>query len=94
MGSGVSRNIIAQVSVVNSRFTVYMEIMSKKLTKNQAAYQALLKQFSKACIADMAGVSRQALTKWESVPPTRVKAIAEKSGLPPEEILPEPYASE
>jgi hypothetical protein len=94
VGSGVSRNIIAQVSVVNSRFTVYMDIMSKKLTKNQAAYQALLTKFSKACIADMAGVSRQALTKWKSVPPNRVAAIAEKSGWRPEEILPEPYASE
>lgn len=70
-----------------------MKIMSKALTKNQAAYQALLRKFTKACIADMAGVSRQALTKWESVPPNRVPALAEKTGLPPEEILPEPYAT-
>lgn len=60
--------------------------------KNKAAYQALLGKFTKALLADFAGVSRQAITKWESVPPSRVAAISKGTGLPPEEILPDPYA--
>lgn len=67
----------------------------KKMTiskKNRAAYQALLKKFRKSLLADLAGVTRQALTKWEQVPLSRVNAISQKTGIPPEEILPEPYA--
>ena len=64
------------------------------MTKNQKAYQALLKQFTKACLAEMAGVSRQALTKWETVPATRVQSIAAGTGLSPEVIRPEPYAGD
>lgn len=64
-----------------------------ELTKNQIAYQALLKKFSKALIAEFCGISRQAMTKWDSVPPARVAVLAEKTGLSPEEILPEPYST-
>lgn len=63
-----------------------------KMTQNEAAYQALLEKFSKALLAEFAGVTRQAMTKWRSVPPSRVAAISEKTGWPPEAILPEPYA--
>jgi len=63
-------------------------------TKNEAAYQALLGKFTKACLAEMAGVSRQAITKWSTVPASRVPAIAEASGLPAEVIRPEPYAAD
>lgn len=67
--------------------------MSKPLTKNQAAYQALLTKYSKALLAEFAGVSRQAITKWDSVPPARVAKISEATGLKAEEILPEPYVT-
>lgn len=65
-----------------------------KSTRNQDAYKALLKKFTKACIAEMAGVSRQALTKWETVPGARVAKISEASGLSADEIRPEPYAED
>jgi hypothetical protein len=64
-----------------------------KLTPNQAAYQALLEKYSKSRIAEMAGTSRQALTKWHIVPIARVQAIAKETGIKPEELLPEPYST-
>lgn len=60
--------------------------------KNEAAYQALLKKFTKSLLAEFAGVTRQAMTKWKSVPPSRVAIISKKTGLPPEKIRPDPYA--
>lgn len=66
----------------------------KNPTKNQQAYQALLKKYSRGAIAEMAGVSKQAVTKWQSVPLIRVHTISQNSGIPPEELLPEPYSTE
>jgi len=63
-------------------------------SKNEAAFQALLGKFTKSCIAEMAGVSRQALTKWKTVPAARVATIAAASGLSEDEIRPEPYADD
>lgn len=68
--------------------------MSEK-TRNQQAYDALVDAHGKAAIARWAGVSRQALAKWDAhgaVPANRVQAIVDASGLPPETIRPEPYA--
>mgnify|MGYP000694615080 CR=1 FL=1 len=64
------------------------------LTKNQEAYQALLKKYAKALIAEMCGISRQSITKWKTVPSSRVRQLAEATGLRPEEIRPEPYAND
>jgi hypothetical protein len=61
-----------------------------KLSKNQLAYHKLLKNHSKADVAAMAEVSRQALTKWDAIPPNRVLMIALKTGIPAEELLPDP----
>lgn len=61
-------------------------------TRNEAAYQALTKKYAKALIAEWAGISRQALTRWNTVPSNRVADIAKASGLSPEELRPEPYA--
>ena len=63
-----------------------------KQTKNEAAFQALVEKYGKANIARMAGTSRQSITKWGAVPTSRVTAIAAASGIPPEQIRPEPYA--
>jgi hypothetical protein len=63
-------------------------------TKNEAAYQALLGSFTKSCLAEMAGVSRQAITKWSTVPAARVQKLAEATGLKSEQIRPEPYADD
>jgi len=63
-------------------------------SKNEVDYKALLEKFSKACVAEMVGVSRQALTKWNTVPASRVPKLAEATGLLPEQIRPEPYAED
>ncbi len=64
------------------------------MTKNEKAYQDLLKIYSKALIAELAGVSRQALTKWKTVPAPRVQQLADATKMPPEKIRPEPYAND
>lgn len=61
---------------------------------NEIAFQSLQEKFTKACIAEMAGVTRQAITKWATVPSARVAAVATASGLTPEQIRPEPYAND
>lgn len=65
----------------------------RHMTRNQAAYQALLQRYSKALIAEMAGVTRQYITKWDTVPLKFVPLISAKSGIPPEKILPDPYSN-
>lgn len=57
--------------------------------KNEAAYKALLGKFTKSELATLMGVSRQAMTKLKSIPPGRVKALSQATGIPPQEILPE-----
>lgn len=64
----------------------------KQLTKNELAYQQLVQEYGQATVARFAGVTRQAVTKWDVVPFPRVAAIADATGLPPEAIRPEPYA--
>jgi len=66
----------------------------KRKPANQAAFAMLVRKYGKARIAEFAGVSLQALTKWNSVPLPRVPAIAKATGLPPEKILPDPYSPE
>ena len=64
------------------------------MTKNEAAFQFLLRKFSKACIAEMCGVSRQAITKWRTIPGPRVKKLAAATRLPAEKIRPDPLADD
>lgn len=63
-------------------------------TKNEAAYQAVLQQFTKSCLAEMVGVSRQAVNKWKTIPASRVAALAAATNLPEEKLRPEPYADD
>lgn len=58
--------------------------------KNKSAFQKLLKKYTKARIAEMAGLTRQAITSWEAVPVAHVIILSEKTGIPPENILPDP----
>lgn len=64
----------------------------KEPTKNELAYQKLVELYGQAGVARLAGVSRQALAKWDAVPFTRVQQIVSNSGMKPEKIRPEPYA--
>jgi hypothetical protein len=60
--------------------------------KNQIAYQALCQRYSKGLIADFAGITPQALTKWSVVPANRARAISDATGIPLEELRPDPYS--
>ncbi len=62
-----------------------------KQTDNERAYKALLKKHTKAAIAEIAGITRQGVGKWTQVPPQYVTKISEATGIPKQEILPDPY---
>jgi DNA-binding transcriptional regulator YdaS (Cro superfamily) len=62
-----------------------------KLTRNQAAYQAFCAEYPKVKIAEMAGVTKQAVTGWKEIPVERVLTLSRATGWKPEELLPEPY---
>lgn len=68
--------------------------MSEQLTKNQAAFQALLNDFTRSCLAEMCGISRAAVGKWETVPAARVAVLSEKTGWAREALRPDPYAAD
>ncbi len=62
-----------------------------KRTPNQAAFQALIEQHSKASIARMIGSTKQYISYWEEVPVKYVATISNITGIPPHKILPNPY---
>ncbi len=62
-----------------------------KHTPNQAAFQALIKQHSKASIARMIGSTKQYISNWDEVPIKYVRTISKITGIPPHTILPDPY---
>jgi hypothetical protein len=64
--------------------------LAANLTRNQLAYQRLVQQYSKGLIAEFAGVTPQLLTRWDTVPPRYVEAISKQTGIPIEELLPDP----
>lgn len=66
--------------------------MAKALTPNELAFQAILGKFSKADLARMTSLTRQAIGKWEAVPGDHVEAIAAGTGFSAAAVRPEPYA--
>lgn len=70
----------------------------KKLTPDEAAYERLLAPppdglgFTKTQIAEMLGISKQAITRWEAVPLRHVRVIHEKTGIPKADLLPSEFA--
>lgn len=69
----------------------------KKLT-DEAAYARLLEPqpkgygFTKTAIAEMVGISKQAVTRWTAIPMKYVRVIHEKTGIPKGELLPSEFA--
>lgn len=67
-------------------------VKQKALTPNQLAFMAILRKVTKAELGRMAGVSRQAINKWDAIPGDYVVAIAAGTGLSEAQVRPEPYA--
>lgn len=70
----------------------------KKLTPDEAAYVRLLEPppdghgFTKTQIAEMLGITKQAITRWNTVPLRYVRTIHEKTGIPKADLLPSEFA--
>lgn len=48
--------------------------------------------FTKTQIAEMLGISKQAITRWKAVPLKYVRPISEKTGIPKADLLPSEFA--
>lgn len=66
--------------------------------QDKAAYQRLLAPppkghgFTKTQLAEIVGISKQALTRWEAVPLKYVRVIHEKTGIPRADLLPSEFS--
>lgn len=66
--------------------------------KDKQAYERLLAPkpkghgYTKTQLAGMIGVSKQALTRWKTVPLQHVVAISKLTGIPKAELLPSVFA--
>ncbi len=69
-----------------------------KKISDEAAYERLLAPppaghgFTKTQIAEMVGVTKQALTRWNAVPLKYVRIIHEKTGIPRAQLLPSEFS--
>lgn len=69
----------------------------KKLS-DAAAYARLLAPkpkgygLTKTQIADMLGISKQAITRWKAVPLRYARPLSEKTGIPKIDLLPSEFA--
>lgn len=63
---------------------------------DRQAYQRLLSPryygYSKADVARMLGIRRQAITRWENIPLKYVREISEVTGIPREFLRPSDFA--
>ena len=62
------------------------------MTDNETAFQALMAKFTQSDLAEIAGTARQYISLWLTVPPKYAPIIAERTGIPVAEVLPDPYA--
>lgn len=61
---------------------------------DEALEIAIARVGGEQALAEIAGVSRQAVAKWTRIPPSRVLAIAMATGLPKELLRPDIYPPE
>lgn len=69
--------------------------MKKKSTDEQAFEHLLSPEgygFTKTQLAEMVGISKQALTRWDKVPLKYVRVIHEKTGIPKRFLLPSEFS--
>ena len=68
----------------------------KAIMSDEQAYANLLSAdgygFTKTQLAEMVGVSKQALTRWRAVPLKYVRVIHEKTGIPKRKLLPSEFS--
>ena len=72
--------------------------MTEKMT-DQEAYALLLKPrdeggrgFTKTQLAEIVGISKQALTRWDAIPLKYVRIIHERTGVARSKLLPSEFS--
>ena len=60
--------------------------------KDHEAYQRLLKRYTKMALADMLGITKQAVTRWDSVPLRYVRRISEATGITKKRLRPSDFS--
>lgn len=63
-----------------------------KKISDQMAYARLLDAYSKTQIAEMLGISKQAITRWKAVPLRYARPLSEKTGIAKADLLPSEFA--
>lgn len=69
-----------------------------KKISDAAAYARLLAPkpkgygYSKRQIADLLGIKKQGITRWEAVPLKHVRVLSEKTGIAKADLLPSEFA--
>lgn len=62
--------------------------------KSEALRRAIKNVGGLAGLAEPLGISEQAVSQWDKVPPLRVLEVARISGVPPHELRPDLYPPE
>ena len=69
-----------------------------KISPDELAYAILLapkptgRGYTKTQIAEMLGISKQAITRWKAVPLKYVRPLNEKTGIAKADLLPSEFA--
>ncbi len=58
---------------------------------NKEALKRLFEKYTGAQIAEICGISRQGVWKWDEVPARMVKRLSEATGIKPEKLHPIPF---
>ena len=67
--------------------------MKSKLTPDELAYQRLLKAgITKTKLAMIVGVSKQAITRWTTVPLRHVRIVSEATGITKKKLRPSDFS--
>lgn len=60
--------------------------------RDRAAYQRLLKRHTKMELAAMVGITKQAVTRWETVPVKYVRTISLATGISKRSLRPSDFS--
>ena len=67
------------------------KILRAELKADQEAYQRLLHHYTKMKLGQIVGISKQAVSRWDTVPLKYVRAISEATGIQKKKLRPSDF---